>query len=91
MSKKFDRVPTRGRGRPEPASGATARARARRADGRGSIGEDVRRRLDETICGPLANAPSCPRAGGKCLRPSATRGPRKKCPSLAKNPLRTRG
>ena len=71
--------------------GATARAGARRANGRGSIGEDVRRRLDETICGPLANAPSCPRAGGKCLRPLRDPRPEEKMPFAREKPVANSG
>ena len=84
---------SRNEGRPEPASGATARrarAGARRVPlGRGSIGEDVRRRLDGTICGPLATI-RAPYPRGWEVAPRATRGPRKNALARDENPLRTR-
>lgn len=93
MSEKVRSRETRGRGRPEPASGATARrarAGARRVPlGRGSIGEDVRRRLDGTICGPLATI-RAPYPRGWEVAPRATRGPRKNALARDENPLRTR-
>ena len=49
---------------------------ARRFDGRGSVDEDVRRRLDGTICGQLANARFLPARVGSVCAPRASRGSR---------------
>ena len=89
-----DREDREDEGRPEPASGATARrarAGARRVPlGRGSIGEDVRRRLDGTICGPLATIRAPYPRGWEVSAPRATRGQRKNALARDENPLRLR-